>query len=314
MTAAQRRASLVFLGTAGGPAVVPGRRGIATAFVLGEDVYLIDAGLGATGQYIDAGLRLDRLRSVLLTHMHGDHVCDLFNLFMFGTDAGHARSPGIKHPVTVIGPGPAPDVRRGSGPYGAPPFPGLRGLIEHSYAGLAATLTAWAVTQADLHDLINVHEIDGAATGPVTVVDDGQVRVRATVVPHLPTSYAYRIDSDAGSVVFSGDTGPSEAVASLARGADVLVHEVMDIEAMIAEGLPAELADVFRRVHTEVSDVGRIAAQAGVPVLALTHFVPAARRTDPQRWADRISKDYDGRVIVAEDLMRIAVCAGTGRP
>jgi ribonuclease BN (tRNA processing enzyme) len=314
MTAAERRASLVFLGTTGGPAVVPGRRGIATAFVLGENVYLVDAGLGATGQYIDAGLRLERLRAVLLTHMHGDHVCDLFNLFMFGADARHARSPGITQPVAVTGPGPAPDVRRGSGPYGPPPFPGVRGLIEHNYAGLAATLTAWAITQADLHDLIDVREISGADTEPVTVLDDGEVRVRSVVVPHLPTSYAYRIDSGAGSVVFSGDTGPSGAVASLARGADVLVHEVMDTEAMIAEGLPAGLADVFRGVHTEVSDVGRIAAQAGVPVLALNHFVPAARRTDPQRWIDRISKDYDGRVIVAEDLMRMTVEPGTGRP
>jgi len=221
---------------------------------------------------------------------------------------------GIAKPVAVIGPGPAQDVRRSSQPYGPPPFPGVRGLIEHSYAGLAATLTAWAVTQADLHNLIDTREISGAGAEPVTVLDDGEVTVRAIVVPHLPTSYAYRIDTSAGSVVFSGDTGPSQAVASLARGADVLVHEVMDIDAMIAEGMPAELAEVFRAVHTEVSDVGPIAAQAGVPVLALNHFAPAAGPADPQRWMRRISQDYDGRVFVAQDLMTIPVRRGRANP
>lgn len=310
MTAAGRPARIVFLGTAGGPTVAAHRHGVATAFVLGEDVYLVDAGLGATGQYADAGLRLDRLRAVLVTHMHGDHVCDLFNLFMFGATTVHASRPGIAAPVPVIGPGPA-TASRGFEPYGAPPFPGVRGLIEHNYAGLAATLTAWAMGQVDLQELLDIREIPDpvteAGTEPFIVLDDGTVTVRAVVVPHLPTSYAYRIDSAAGSVVFSGDTGPFDAVAGLARGADVLVHEVMDFDAMLAEGFPAELREVFTSVHTEVSDVGRIVAQAGVPVLALNHFVPASGATDPSRWIEQISKDYDGRVVVAEDLMSLPV-------
>ncbi len=301
------RARIMFLGTAGGPTLAEHRHGIATAFVLGEDVYLIDAGLGAANQYVDAGLRLDRLRTVLLTHMHGDHVCDLFNLFMFGSTAVHGSRPGIKDTVQVIGPGPTAGSRGGFEPYGPPPFPGVGGLLEHSYAGQAATLTAWAMGQGNLRELIDLHEIGDHGSEPFTVLDNGEVTVTAVVVPHLPTSYAYRIDSAAGSAVFSGDTGPSDAVASLARGADILVHEVMDISAMIAEGFPEELSDVFKSVHTEVSDVGKIAAAAGVPVLVLNHFVPASRAADPHTWTERISQDYDGRVIVAEDLMNVPV-------
>ena len=98
VSGAGSQARIVFLGTAGGPTLAEHRHGIATAFVLGEDVYLVDAGLGVANQYVDARLGLDRLRAVLLTHMHGDHVCDLFNLFMFGATAVHGSRPRHREP------------------------------------------------------------------------------------------------------------------------------------------------------------------------------------------------------------------------
>lgn len=314
MSDADSQARVVFLGTAGGPIVAEHTHGIATAFVLGEDVYLIDAGLGVVNQYVDAGLRLDRLRAVLLTHMHGDHVADLFNLFMFGAKKVDELRPGIADPVTVIGPGPTAASQNGVEPHGQGPFPGVAGLFEHNYAAQAATLASWARAMPLLHELVDLYELPDydvrdVDVEPFTVLENGAVTIRAVVVPHMPTSYAYRIDSVGGSVVFSGDTGPSAALAGLARGADVLVHEILDIDAMIAEGFPEQLRDPFTRFHTDISDVGRIATAAGVPTLVLNHFI-APRATPPQRWIERIGKDYDGQVILAEDLMSLRVRPG----
>jgi len=132
--------------------------------------------------------RMCRRRS----HMHGDHVCDLFNLFMFGATAVHGSRPGIKDTVQVIGPGPTAGSRGGFEPYGPPPFAGVGGLLEHGYAGQAATLTAWAMGQGNLRDLIDLHEIEDRGSEPFTVLDNGEVTVRAVTVPHLPASYAYR--------------------------------------------------------------------------------------------------------------------------
>ena len=81
---------IVTLGTAGGPRWwgpdPAGRRrnGIATAVVVGPVVYLVDCGRGASTQFAEAGLSMDRLRGVFLTHLHSDHTVGLPDLLLFG--------------------------------------------------------------------------------------------------------------------------------------------------------------------------------------------------------------------------------------
>jgi ribonuclease BN (tRNA processing enzyme) len=305
----QAGARLVFLGTAGGPTPAVGRKGIATALVVDGDVYLVDAGYGVLSQYLDAGLRLDRLRAVLITHLHGDHIADLFNLFMFGSHTVHGQVPGIDSPVDVIGPGTVVSPLGPLQPYGEAPYAGLAGFFAHSYAGQALTLNAWSMGMSDIRKLVRLHEIPvesgvDPATPPFTVLENENVRITAVPVPeHLIGSFAFRIDTRHGSVAFSGDTGPSSNVSGLARGADILVHEVMDFEALVAEGFPPEMEPLFTQVHTEVRDVGKIAADAGVPKLALNHFVPPSRSTPPEQWKKRIRHCYNGEIIIAEDLL-----------
>ena len=64
---------------------------------------------------------------------------------------------------------------------------------------------------------------------PFKFFEDDRVRVSATLVEHAPVwpAFAYRFDTDDGSIVFSGDTGRSENLVKLAKGADILVHEVI---------------------------------------------------------------------------------------
>ena len=75
---------------------------------------------------------------------------------------------------------------------------------------------------------------------PIDIYEDDRVRVSAILVQHAPIfpAFAYRFDTDDGSVVFSGDTGPSDNLVKLAQGADVLVHEVIAREA-IEQAYPA---------------------------------------------------------------------------
>jgi hypothetical protein len=74
---------LVLLGTSGGPLPSPVRAGIAQAIVVGGRAYLVDCGYGASQQLRRARLLIS-LSGVFLTHLHSDHDCDYFNLFLLG--------------------------------------------------------------------------------------------------------------------------------------------------------------------------------------------------------------------------------------
>ena len=140
--------------------------------------------------------------------------------------------------------------------------------------------------------------------------------VRSTLVDHytMKPAFAYRFDTrsrtDTRSVVFSGDTAPSENLIKLASGADVLVHEVMylpALEKMMAkiDNAPT-LLDHLLKSHTTTEQVGKVAAAAGVKTLVLSHFVPGG---DPsitdEMWSADARKHFNGQIIVGKDLMTI---------
>jgi ribonuclease BN (tRNA processing enzyme) len=160
-----------------------------------------------------------------------------------------------------------------------------------------------------LAPLIKSHEQE---QGGVVVRADG-VTVTCTLVDHPPVkpAFAYRLDSPDRSVVFSGDTRPSEALVELARGADVLVHEVIwptAVDRLVANAYNAEtLKKSILSHHTAAEDVGRIAAEARVKMLVLSHFVPAE---DPeitdQMWIGAVQYGgYRGPIVLGKDLLEI---------
>jgi len=323
---------LVLLGTAGGPLPSPVRAGIASAVVVGGRTYVVDCGSGVTRQLRRARL-LAGLHRVLLTHLHSDHVCDYFNLFLLGWPILQWNPP-----VTVFGPGPAggagalpaddparPRVRLH---HPADPTPGLVALTEAQFHAHAYDINI-RMREAGRHDLralVNPHEIAlppglGAAgpdrvapaMEPLLVEEDDDVRITATLVLHAPVfpAFAYRFDTGAGSVVLSGDTAPSANLIRLARDADILVHEVFDDrddEAATDEDDWEAQRRHHHMVtsHTPLSEVGRVAAEAGVGTLVLTHFIPGDDTTRDEQWVKGVT-GFDGEVVVGADLMELGL-------
>lgn len=341
--ASRARTKLVLLGTSGGPIwwTDSKRRGISSAVVVGDAVYMVDCGDGAPEAWRPAGLLgpaqgqndMTRLRALFLTHLHSDHISDYPTLLLQGFVGGGLATDD--RPLHVYGPGRRrglPQVFPPARPTPAavnPDNPGA-GTVDMTNALIAAFSTdindrIFDSASPDIRSRVVPHDIKvpaGARTpsippprvAPFVIHEDELVRVSATLVDHgqMYPAFAFRFDTEDGSIVFSGDTTVSANLIELARDCDYLVHEVIDrawVEQSVA-GLPAppEVKDAFLNhligAHTTIEQVGSVAEAAGAKNLVLNHFVP--RELPKSRWK-RAGKNFKGRVIVGEDLMQIAV-------
>ncbi|RLB95347.1 MAG: MBL fold metallo-hydrolase [Deltaproteobacteria bacterium] len=124
-------------------------------------------------------------------------------------------------------------------------------------------------------------------------LDCGLFDVDSTPVKHIDSSLAYRITApDGRSVVYSGDTDLCEDLVSLSTDADLLICESAMPDGMKVPG------------HLTPSLAGRIAAEAGVKRLVLTHFYPECESVDLY---EQCRKTYQGPLLLARDLMEIAL-------
>ena len=108
-------------------------------------------------------------------------------------------------------------------------------------------------------------------------------------------------------MVISGDTTYSPALVALAKGADLLIHEAMyapAIRAMASENAPG-LYDHLIHSHSTTEQVGRVAAEAGVKKLVLTHLVPAGPAITDAMWLAGVRAHYRGEAVVGRDLMEV---------
>ena len=280
------RTRLVLLGTAGGPRPRRNRSGSAQAIIVDGQISVIDCGYGVARQMVLAGLPLNKIRHIFLTHHHSDHNIDLGSLLQL------AWVSGLITPVDCWGP---PPTKQMIGDY-------LR------YQAYDVDLRQRDEGRTPLAPLIRAHDLSGG--GPV--LSDGKLRVTACKVPHPPVglALAYRFDTQDRSIVISGDTRESDELVQLARGADVLVHEVMLAERVrqLVRNLPnrEELERSVLFHHTTAEQVGRVAAAAGVKLLVLSHLVPAEDPDIPdEEWLAPVRRHYPGQIIVGRDLMEI---------
>ena len=270
---------VVLLGTGVGPPVSLEQFGASILVEAGGERLLFDCGRGATIRLFQVGVPLGSIRRLFLTHLHSDHVVQIPDLLLTGWVGG-----GRKVPLEVWGPA------------------GTRDMMNHMKRAFAFDIHMRRdVDEKAPGEGIKVvsHDIEQGV-----VLDQQGIKVTAFLVDHRPLTpaFGYRIDYAGHSVVLSGDTRASDNLVRFARGADVLVHEVLDAETVHGwiPNNPA-LADSILAKHTTPEQAGQLFTRIK-PRLAVYAHAPSAGRVIAQT-----RKTYDGPLEGAEDMLTIDI-------
>lgn len=295
--------TIILLGTAGRPPAHADRSQPATLLRIGPKNYLIDAGENVGQQLVRAGVPARALSDIFLTHLHWDHLLGLGYLMATGWMTNRSE------PLPVWGP------------------PGTSRYISSEKTALSEGEDIFRAQSPERPALSSLYPAKEITVGdaPVEIYADALVRVRAVANTHfskihspphdygVDRSYAYRFDTAQGSVVFTGDTGPSTAVTKLAKGADVLVTEVCDLKSIKATMLKLQPASTIDKLvqhmaeqHLSPDEVGRMAEAAGVRKVVLTHFVAGAN-FDPTHLLPAIRARFKGEIVLGKDLLEVPV-------
>lgn len=278
---------LIMLGTNGGPRLNKLRSSPAQVILVNGVPYVIDCGSGVGHQLVYAGVDLKDLRYVFITHHHSDHNLDYGNLLY------QAWVHGRTTPVDA---------------YGPPPLKDMTDLfLKLNDYGIQIRIPDEG--RKPLAPLMRPHETSEGGS----VMEDDNVKVTSTLVDHTPVkpAFAYRFDCADRSIVISVDTIFSKALIELAQGADVLVHEAYyepGVRQLVAN-LPNRdaLYEQIGRSHTTTEDAGRVAKEAGVKTLVVSHLIPGFGPSAPDDdvWRQEAEKQFGGEVIVGKDLVEV---------
>ena len=264
---------VILLGT-GTPNPEPDRMGPAVAIVSGARAYVVDCGPGVVRRAAEAGIGMEQLTRVFITHLHSDHTAGYPDLILTPPNADR------RDPLEAYGP------------------PGLRAMT-------ASILKAWS---EDLN--IRLHgtqphnarafEVTAHEVKPGEVYRDETVRVIAFAVRHGDWKYAYgyRFEAADKVIVVSGDTTYSESLIAAAKGADILVHEVYSQKGLA--GRTPDWRKYHSAAHTSGVDVGRIAAQLRPRKLVLYHLLPMGQA--PEEVLSEVRQHWAGDVTYGKDL------------
>jgi ribonuclease BN (tRNA processing enzyme) len=297
--AARAETTLITLGTAGGPLPRADRAQSSNLLIVNGALYLIDAGGGVTGRVVQSGNNFRKVSKIFITHAHSDHTAGLATLLV-------SQWEQQSEPADIYG-------------------SGAEALVKGTIAYLTPNADIrWSEgKKRPMTDMFRAHEVS-----PGVVYQDANVKVTAVENTHFHfqpndpaygkyKSYSYRFETPDKVVFFTGDTGPSDAVVELANGADLYVTETTSPEDVVElykkngiwqQKTPEEQQGFLRHMHEEhvtPTDIGQMAAKAGVKAVVMSHLGPSITPNDDyQRFVDEAKKYYSGPVTIAKDLMK----------
>lgn len=267
------------------------RHGPAVLLRVGTDNILFDTGRGVVYQALKADVRPSTINPIFLTHLHFDHISDLFDVVL------SSWTDNRTHVLKIFGPSGTSEI--------------VSALVDQVYwKDIKFRVAECAASENVPLNGSNITRLEVKDVGAGLVYETDHYQVWAEFVQHNYDAeqpdfdwscLGYRITSQNKSVVISGDTIACEGLDRLARGADLLVHCCIRAEKDVHNPQQAHLT---KYVLPSAMQVGKIAASKGVPRLAITHISNSASLQD---MVSDIREEFSGELIMGEDLLEIEV-------
>jgi ribonuclease BN (tRNA processing enzyme) len=278
-TPKESKTQVVLLGT-GTPNADPERSGPSVAVVVKDTPYIIDFGPGIVRRAAAAfqkgvkGLKVDKLKTAFVTHLHSDHTTGYADLIF--TPWTLER----KEPLQVFGP------------------KGIKGMTEHLLKAYSQDIDIRVNGgEPSNHTGYKViaHEIKAGV-----IYKDENVTVKAFPVKHgtWQQAFGYRFETTDKTIVISGDCVPSEGVVENCNGCDVLIHEVYSTTGFAKR--PPEWQKYHSSFHTSSRELAEIASKAKPKLLVLYHQLFWG--TSEEDLVKEIQQNYKGKVVSGRDL------------
>jgi ribonuclease BN (tRNA processing enzyme) len=288
----------ITLGTAGGPVPKAGRAQPAHAIVHQGGTILVDCGEGAFAQLMKAGIDLRDVHEIFISHHHFDHIGSLF------AGLGLNMMLHRKQRLNIYGPAGTQQI--------------IGHLIEACDISHRAGFGVPGQTLPHPRDFVQVRDIT-----PADLIEVGEIQIKCCENTHYrsedqathdgPVSLSLRFDAPDRSMVFTGDTGPCQALERFAQGAQLLVGELIDVEKVMQRvrlkntQMPADrIAMIEKHLsehHLNADQLGRLAASAGVDHLVAVH-IPINEMTPEMapQYVEKIAENFSGKITISEDL------------
>lgn len=283
---------ITLLGT-GSPTPMLNRASAGYLVEIGDEMIVFDHGAGAHENFLRAGKKAVDLNTFFFSHLHTDHCLDYARLVHSRWDLGAGQIPELQ----VYGPGHTQhmtDLLFGENGVFHPDIngrinaPGSQRVFQNRGGVLPRKRPSPKVER--LYD------------GQVIESDNWKITVRE--VYHQPgyiEAFGFRLETDEGVFVYSGDTGPCDGISALAKDADILVHMCYFISGTFKPSSKRLTASG----HLEIA---RLAAEQNVKTLVASHFTPQMEAPGiREKCIAEMAEIYNGRIVWGEDLMELTL-------
>lgn len=292
--------SFVILGTQGGPVTAPERSQPANLLTVNGVQTLVDVGDGTAGQLSKMNLQAMDIDNILISHLHFDHMGGLQAII------GLRFQTYSPKPIQIYGP-PGTDVL-------------VKGIIDSMAPAMEADYGVPGQSAFNADQLVNTHVI---RSGDVFKLGDTTVKTAKNThysfAPGSPEdkkfqSFSFRFETPDKVIVYTSDTGPSTEVEKFAKGADILISEMIDVELTIKlirmknRNMPEERLAGMRyhlsKHHLTTSELGKMAANAQAGELVVTHLAPGNAMTEKHldAYTKKIAEEFQGKITLAKDM------------